>query len=145
MKSKGDLTKAANSIGIKTSTLYTWKKLAEYPSKGTLQDQLAFVTNKKRGSTGWTRQANQESQTPDDSEIETNWAVEDKKWAARLKKQKFESERLAIIQAAREVLLSGVVAVLQDLKDGLAKELSGNPDLARRINKMYSEALKKLE
>ena len=149
MKTKGDLLKAAIEIGVSQGTLYAWKKLPEYP-KGTLAEQFEFIRCKKLGRAALTTSKPSEKpkrgKPPNDSpQSRTDWALEDKKWAARLKKQKVASEQLKIIQAARGVLLDAVAEVLSDVQKELAAEFKENPILARRVNSVYKKALEKLD
>ncbi len=149
MKTKGDLLKAAVAIGVSQGTLYAWKKLKEYPA-GTLAEQLEFVRCKKLGraalapSTPSPKSRRGKSSEASNTEARIDWSLEDKKWAATLKKQKVESERLKIIQSAREVLLAVVAEVLTGVQKDLAAEVKDNPILARRVNAIYAKALKKL-
>ena len=148
MKNKGELLAAAKAIGVSQGRLYKWKKLPEYPITESLEAQLEFVTCKRQGravsTTPKPAPKSKRKAQPAEPETLTDWATDDKKWSAKLKKQKYEAERLKTIQEARSILLDSVSEILASVQRQLAAEFAANPIQARRVNAIYAKALKEL-
>ena len=122
--------------GIAKRTYHYWKSLPEFPKDGSPEDRLAFCAAKASGrmSTG----------IDDDNRSSTDWRIEKEKWQALKNKQAVEQERLKIVLAAREEILSGITEVLEEMRRKVGRAIRHDPEAAKALNALYEETISEL-